>query len=168
MEGSLKAKTYEYEEGWVLNDAAPEGSFEAKAPYIDNGTDLLAPERYYDPAFMKREWDGLWTKTWLLAGRVDDIPEPGDFFRFDIGTESFLVMRGTKGDIRVMFNVCQHRGARLVGAEFGSFNQIRCPYHSWAWTIDGEITHVTDRETFRPEVLEGSLDLSRVRHAVWG
>jgi phenylpropionate dioxygenase-like ring-hydroxylating dioxygenase large terminal subunit len=168
MERSLETRAYDYREGWVLNETASADSVEAKAPYVDNGTGLLEAERYYDAAFMKREWDGLWTKTWLLAGREDDIPDTGDFFRFDIGAESFLVMRGTNGDIRAMYNVCQHRGARLVGAEFGNFRTIRCPYHSWAWTIDGEIAEVTDRETFRPEVLDGSLDLSRVRHATWG
>jgi len=168
MEGSLEKEAYDYRRGWVLNDAAPDNSFEAKAPYVDNGTDLIKPERYYDPTFMTSEWDGLWTKTWLLAGRVDAIPNPGDFFRFDIGPESFLVTRGTKGDICAMFNVCQHRGARLVGADFGNLSQINCRYHSWAWTIDGEIKRVTDRETFRPEVLQGSLDLPRIRHAVWG
>jgi len=161
-------RTYDYRRGWVLNEDAPAGSVEAKADYIDNGTGLLSPERYYDPAFMKREWDGLWSKTWLMAGRVSDIAGPGDFIRFDVGTESILIIRGTSGDIKAMYNVCQHRGARLVDADFGNMNAIRCPYHSWAWKIDGTIAHVTDSETYRPEVLEGSLDLPQVRHAQWG
>lgn len=168
MDDSLKNRAYDYRQGWVLNQDAPEGSAEAKAPYVDNGTGLIAPERYFDPAFMKQEWDCLWTRTWLLAGRVSDISEAGDFFKFDIGQESFLIVRGASGDIRTMYNVCQHRGARIVSSDFGNLTAIRCRYHSWAWTIDGEISQVTDQETFRPEVLEGSLDLSKVRHGVWG
>ncbi|WP_242770867.1 aromatic ring-hydroxylating dioxygenase subunit alpha [Sphingopyxis sp. YF1] len=168
MAGDCKAGSYDYRKGWLLNEKSVDGSFEAKAPYVDNGTGLVEPQRYFDPAFMRREWSELWTRTWLLAGRVSDIPEPGDFFRFNVGSESFLVVRGTDREIRVMYNVCQHRGARLVASDFGNLKEIRCRYHSWAWTVNGAICDITDRETFRPEVLEGSLDLSKVRHDVWG
>jgi phenylpropionate dioxygenase-like ring-hydroxylating dioxygenase large terminal subunit len=168
MEGAEGLRSYNYEAGWVLNEDAAPSSLEAKAPYIDNGTELISPERYYDPAFMQSEWEQLWTKTWLLAGRVSDIVEPGDFFRFDIGTESFIIVRASDGSIRAMFNVCQHRGTRLVTGDFGSVSKFRCLYHSWAWTIDGKIAEVTDRETFRSEVLSGSLDLPHLRCETWG
>lgn len=168
MDGQASSKAYDHVKGWVLNEEAPATSHEAKAPYIDNGTGPIAPERYIDPAVMKAEWNALWTRTWLLAGRVSDLAEQGDFFRFDIATESIIVVRTTSGAIRAHFNVCQHRGTRLVTSDFGSVAKFRCLYHSWAWTLDGEIAEVTDRETFRPEALAGSLDLPSVRCDTWG
>ncbi len=161
-------KNYSYETGWTLNDAASPDAYEAKAPYVDNGTDLIDPARYYDPAFMRREAEHLWAKAWLMAGRVSDIPAVGDYFKFDVGAESIIVVRASSGKIRAFHNVCQHRGTRIVTSDFGSTSKFRCMFHSWAWTLDGAIAEVTDRETYRPQVLEGSLDLPQVRCEVWG
>ena len=91
----MKAATFPPEESWILYpDATPE-AIEAKAPFVDNGSSLITPERYYDPAFMAREWEHLWTRTWLLAGRESDLQAVGSFFTFDIGPESIIVVRAT-------------------------------------------------------------------------
>ena len=50
-----------------------------KAPDPELGHDLIPAERYYSREFMKLEWERIWTKVWLLGGRADDIPEPGDY-----------------------------------------------------------------------------------------
>jgi len=164
----IKVKDYSYQTGWALNDRAAPDAYEAKAPYVDNGTGLLDPTRYYDPAFMRKEMDDLWPKAWLIAGRESDVPQVGDYFKFDVGSDSIIVVRSTKGNIRAFHNVCQHRGTRIVTNDFGNASKFRCMFHSWAWTIDGAISEVTDRETYRPEVLSGSLDLPQVRCATWG
>lgn len=164
---SQNTKKYDYLASWRINENAAPGSFEAKAPYVDNGDGLISPERYYDPAFMKAEWTNMWTKTWLLAGRVSDLAEAGDFFKFDLGSESFIIVRGKDKKIRAFFNVCQHRGARIVLSDFGSVEKFSCFYHSWAWTTEGKNAQVTDCETFRPGVLRGSLDLPQVRCECW-
>lgn len=168
MEDGGIGRHYDHEAGWVLNPNAAPGSLEAKAPYVDNGTAQITPERYYDPAYMRREWDGMWTKTWLIAGRISDIPEIGDYLKFDIGTESFIVVRTSNDTVRAFYNVCRHRGTQLVMSDFGSTAKFRCLYHSWAWTIDGKLAEITDRETFRPGALEGSLDLPEIRCDSWG
>ena len=49
-----------------------------KAPEPDLGSKLINKERYTSPEFMKLEWDRMWTKVWNCAGRLQDIPEPGD------------------------------------------------------------------------------------------
>ena len=168
MEGTSQVPVYDYKRGWRLNDDAPEGSLEAKAPYVDNGTDLLPPENYYDPAIMRKEWDKFWTKTWLLAGRVSDLPDIGDYMKFDIAAESIIIVRSSNNQIRAFYNACQHRGTRLVCNDFGSAANFRCLFHSWVFSIDGKLEHITDRETFRPEVLSGNLDLPEVRCDTWG
>jgi hypothetical protein len=81
MDSVGKSPSYDFTIGWALNPDADAASFEAKAPYVDNGTGLISPDRYYDPRVMRAEWDRLWTRTWQIAGRVSDIPEAGDFLK---------------------------------------------------------------------------------------
>jgi hypothetical protein len=51
----------------------------------------IPKERYTSRDFARREWDAMWTRVWLLAGRASDAPAPGDYFTFEIGLESILV-----------------------------------------------------------------------------
>ena len=75
----------------------------------------LDAERYYDRGIMEREWQTIWTKSWLLAGLASDVAEPGDYFVFSIGHESILISHTDAGNIQAMYNACQHRGNRVVG-----------------------------------------------------
>jgi len=149
-------------EDWNIHVGTPH-SFNDRAPRIDNGTGRPDPARYHDAGFMAEEWEKVFAKSWLLAGPASDIPEAGDFFRFDIGSESFIVVRGEDGEIRAHYNVCPHRGSQLVATDFGSIDNFTCPFHSWKFALDGKNIAVTDEETFRPEVLCHGHDLSSVR-----
>jgi phenylpropionate dioxygenase-like ring-hydroxylating dioxygenase large terminal subunit len=143
---------FDYHTGIVVNPAAPAGSLEAKQPYVDNGVGTLDKERYYTREFMEREWQSLWPRVWLIAGVSSDIPQPGDYFLFEIGHESIIVVRTATG-VRAYYNVCSHRGSRLVRAERGSRVRFICPFHSWKYDLDGKLVSITDRETFREEVV---------------
>lgn len=159
---------YDYRLNWPVNPAASQDSPEAKAPFVDNGSGPIPPERYYSGEWMQRERTALWPKVWNWAAREEDVPEPGDFKTFTIGRESFVIVRGDDHQLRAFFNVCPHRGNRLVSSEMGSLPRgITCPFHSWRFTLDGKIAQVTDRETFRPEALRRNLDLSEVRCESW-
>lgn len=144
---------YKFDEGWVVNPDSPRDSLEAKVPYIDNGTGRADAERYYSREWMSREWDRLWTRTWLIAGVVSDVAEEGDYFTFQIGRENILVTRAEDGAIKAFYNVCQHRGNQLVLNDFGSVPRFTCSFHSWQFGLDGRLEHITDEETFRPEVV---------------
>ena len=84
-----------------------------RAPTPDLEYVPIPKERYTTAEFARREWEGMWTKVWLMAGRESDIPEPGDYFTYEIGTESILVIRQHAGSIGARYNVCMHRGNRL-------------------------------------------------------
>ena len=147
---------------WDIHTGTPH-PFNAEVPRPDNGTARLSPARYTDPAYARAEWDRVFTKTWLLAGVVSDIPEDGDFLRFDIGTESFLIVRDEDGSIKAHYNVCPHRGSMLAIVDFGSVSKFTCPFHSWQFNLDGTNAKVTDKETFHPDVLCHGTDLTSVR-----
>ena len=130
---------------WKIHTGTPH-PFNDHAPEIDNGTKRLEPDRYYDPRYKDAEWERLWTKTWLLAGTASDLREAGDFIRFDIGVESFIVVRLDDGGLKAHYNVCPHRGSRLVLGDFGSVDEFVCPFHNWRFGLGGECTKVTDED----------------------
>jgi len=143
--------------GPTINPNADTSAPDRKAPYVQNGTEVLDPARYYDAAFARKEWDRMWTRVWTIAGIVADIPEVGDYIKYDLLHESFIVTRVGEGaeDIKAYFNVCGHRGNQLVMNDLGSVTDgFTCAFHSWRWSINGELQHVTDAASFQPEVLE--------------
>ena len=154
---------YDYKTGWVVNPDAPADSLEAKCEYIDNGTARIEPDRYYDTEFMAREWDALWTRAWLIAGVASDISEEGDYTVFRLRHEAILVVRQGDGGVRAFYNVCPHRGNRLVENDRGFVMQFQCPFHSWQFGLNGCLQRITDEETFRPEVIAHRPGLREIR-----
>lgn len=136
-----------------VNPDAPTDSLEARAPYIDHGTDRIDPSRYYDKDFMAQEWERLWTRVWLIAGPRCDLREPGDYFTFDVGRESIIVVLGDDEQVRAFYNVCPHRGNQLVLSQSGSVANFTCAFHSWRFDLEGQNTHITDEQSFRPGVI---------------
>ncbi|KFG90916.1 Rieske (2Fe-2S) domain-containing protein [Sphingobium herbicidovorans NBRC 16415] len=139
-----------------------------KQPYIDFGTDRLSDnEKYYSSDVLAKEWDKLLSKAWIVCGHINDIPEEHCYMKVDYGRESILIIRGEGDDIRAFYNVCQHRGTRIVKDDFGKARSFTCPYHAWSFTNDGKLAHLPGRETFREEVLCRNLDLEPVRVDQW-
>lgn len=108
----------------------------------------LAGERYFDRGFAEREWNAVWAKSWLVVCHVQQIPEPGDFVVEEFGAQSILVVRQDDGGVKAFFNVCQHRGNKLVMPDSGSMPSFTCSYHSWKWSLDGTCIAAQDPEDF--------------------
>ena len=145
----------------VINPDAPSESLEAKQPHIDNGTQCYSKEGYFSREYMQLEWERLWTNTWLIAGVTSDLAKVGDYFIFDIGDESIIVTRTDEG-VKAFYNVCAHRGAKLVWDERGNRKVFVCPFHSWSFHNNGDLRRITDEETFHPEVVAHRPGLSPV------
>jgi len=146
----------------VINPDAPPESLEAKQPPIDNGTRNHGKDGYFSREFMDLEWQKLWTKSWLIAGVRSDLREVGDYFLFNIGQESIIVTLTDEG-VRAFYNVCSHRGARLLSEERGNKKVFVCPFHAWSFHNNGELRRITDEETFQPEVIAHRPGLQAVR-----
>jgi phenylpropionate dioxygenase-like ring-hydroxylating dioxygenase large terminal subunit len=108
----------------------------------------LSAERYVSREFMEAEWENVWSATWLITVRADDLPEPGDYMVEDIGRESILIVRQNDRSIKAFYNVCQHRGNKLVLEPEGGMPFFTCPYHSWRFELDGSCSYVQDPEDF--------------------
>ena len=123
----------------------------------------ISAERYVSPAWLAAEFERLWPRVWLLAGLERDLTEPGDYFVFDIGRESILVTRRDDGALAAFYNVCQHRGARVMVNDRGWVKQFVCPYHGWRYGYDGHLDHLPDPERFDPPVDCAERSLKPVR-----
>ena len=123
--------------------------------------------RYHSKDFFDDEWENMWTKTWLLLGRANEIPEPGDYQMEEVGPESILMVRQPDQSIKAFYNVCQHRGARLVFNDIGFTDELTCPYHGWGWQLDGSLTRVQDPEDFPEGDPCGKLTLEEVKSEVF-
>jgi phenylpropionate dioxygenase-like ring-hydroxylating dioxygenase large terminal subunit len=129
--------------------------------------DRIDGERYYSHDFARREWQGLWTKIWHIAGRVSELQEAGDFIVHDFMHESVICVRQDDGSIRAFYNTCLHRGQRLAdGASW--VRDFKCPYHGWTWGRDGLLKHVQDPEDFPQGDPCGKLRLKELRCDTWG
>ena len=97
-----------------MSEAITKPNFYGPVPYTK-----ITSERYISTEYMLKERDKIWSKTWLVAGPAQDVEEPGDFFVFELEPESIIVSRSEAGEIGAFFNVCQHRGAKLVSSGLG-------------------------------------------------
>ncbi len=109
---------------------------------------LLEGYRYTSREFFEKEWEGMWTKVWLLLGREAELPNPGDWQMEPVGVEEILMVRQNDGGVKAFYNVCQHRGNPLVEGDKGTVKRFVCKYHSWAFMPDGELNFAPDRDDF--------------------
>ena len=151
---------------WPMDVDGPPGSHEARQPHIDDGLDVVDPARYYSVDYMRKEHERLWPRVWLLAGVASDIPEPGDFFKFDFANESLIIVRQEDGAIQGLFNVCPHRGNRVVRSDTGSMDKFTCSFHGWRFCLDGSLDQISDEHTFAPSLVKHRPGLAKIRTTV--
>jgi choline monooxygenase len=127
----------------------------------------LDAEHYRDPAQFERELARIFLQTWLPACPSGDLAQPRDFFVWDQLRQSVVLVRQDDGTVAAFHNVCQHRGARLLeGAGRCKMGLIKCPWHGFAYELDGSLSGVPLRETFDEAALDG-LRAPAVRTAEW-
>ncbi|MEP6484909.1 MAG: aromatic ring-hydroxylating dioxygenase subunit alpha [Rudaea sp.] len=107
------------------------------------GQHTLDRTYFVSPDIFEREHDRIFFRSWLLAGHISQVPEPGAYFLFELQNESVIVVRDGSGQIRAFHNHCRHRGSRLCREATGSLGSaIVCPYHAWTYGLDGVLRNV--------------------------
>lgn len=94
---------------------------------------------YNSPVVFNWDLERIYQRHWLYAGPVCRIPRPGDYFLYQVGTESIIIIRGEDNQVRAFFNVCRHRGSQICWKEEGHVKQFVCPYHAWTYGTDGNL-----------------------------
>ncbi|APO72075.1 ring-hydroxylating dioxygenase protein (plasmid) [Rhizobium gallicum] len=85
--------------------------------------------------------DVFFRKHWICIGLECDVQEPGDANVIDIGNSSLIILRDDDNHIRVVHNVCRHRGSRILDAGSSVVSKLVCPYHQWTYELDGELAY---------------------------
>ncbi|AFK20973.1 ring-hydroxylating oxygenase subunit alpha (plasmid) [Haloferax mediterranei ATCC 33500] len=111
------------------------------------------PSRIHnDNEIHELELERVFSDTWVFVGHESEIPEPGDYAKRYIGDSPFIFVRDDTGEVRVLFDSCQHRGTTVVRAEQGNTSYFRCPYHNWTYKNTGELVGVPHKEQFFKEL----------------
>src|SRR5579859_6870778 len=119
--------------------------------YPDLGTGPIPIEPYISREYFEKEQALIFRKVWLNLGRVEQIPNPGDYFVRDLAVckTSILIVRGKDGTIRAFHNMCAHRGNKLVADAGGTCKGLfTCKFHGWAYGLDGSLRHIADEASF--------------------
>lgn len=104
------------------------------------GAKTLPGEYYTSDAIFTAELEGIFSTHWLNVGRASQLKERGEYFLFEVGNESLIILRCHDDVVRALFNVCRHRGTRLCTDTEGKFSKtIQCPYHAWTYDLEGKL-----------------------------
>jgi Rieske 2Fe-2S family protein len=112
---------------------------------LATGTGCMLPAAaYLDEAVLDWERRHLFAGAWVMAGRADELAEPGSRRAVEVGDDAVLLVRGDDRRLRGFFNVCRHRGHELApcgdtAAAAAAQRSIHCPYHGWRYGLDGAL-----------------------------
>ena len=148
-------------------DSRPVPDFlRAESPYL-NGFGDIPKDRYLSREWHEKEKACLWSRVWQFACREEQIPEIGSYIVYEIADQSYLVSRVSEDEIKAYPNVCLHRG-RLLKTYDGRCSEFRCPYHGFAWHLDGELKHIPAEWDFpHLEARSDDMALPEVKVGTW-
>lgn len=107
---------------------------------------------YCDDDIFALDMEKVVSRKWLLVDHVSRIPEAGQFFLYEVGQESIIVIRDNEQKIHALFNVCRHRGSLICLEKEGKRKRLTCPYHAWSYGLDGSLKAARFMpEEFNPE-----------------
>ncbi len=117
-------------------------SYNPKAPLAEART--IPAAWYVDPRIMDLEFRTVFTRSWQLVGRAEQVRKRGQYITWDLAGEPLLVVRGNDEVLRGFFNVCRHHAAAVVIEAQGEARNLRCPYHGWTYSLEGELRGTPD------------------------
>jgi choline monooxygenase len=112
-------------------------SYDPSAPLALAAT--IPSSWYTDKRVFELEQQTVFGNSWQVAARTDQLTRPGDYVTTEIADEPIVVVRGNDDELRGFFNVCRHHAAAVMTEREGHANQMRCPYHGWTYSLEGEL-----------------------------
>lgn len=93
---------------------------------------------YTDPAIFALEMERIYGRAWIYVGHDSQVPTTGDYHTTRLGDQDVVMVRAADGAVKVLYNRCPHKGAKLVSEGDGCAGKFfRCPYHAWTYRLDG-------------------------------
>src|SRR5687767_11283055 len=117
-------------------------NYAAGAPLSEAGS---PPAPWYtDARILEAERRTVFARSWQMAGRADQLRGPGQYIARDLAGEPVLIIIGNDNVLRGFFNVCRHKGAAVITKPEGQAQILRCPYHGWTYTLEGDLKVTPD------------------------
>ena len=117
-------------------------SYDATLPLEEAWT--IPASWYVDPRLAELERRTVFSGSWQMVGRAEQVASAGQFVSAEIAGEPVVVVRGNDGELRGFSNVCRHHGAAVVTETEGRTHLLRCPYHGWTYSLDGALKGTPD------------------------
>ncbi len=99
----------------------------------------LPRELYVSEAAFQFDAEVMLKSVWLYACTAAHVKNPGDYFVFELASNSILIVRGRDGEVRAFWNSCRHRGSKICLNQRGRVPRLICPYHQWTYGLDGAL-----------------------------
>jgi len=112
-------------------------SYDDQAPLAEAST--IPASWYVDARIAELERLNVFSRTWQLVARTDQLLQPGDFVTARLAGEPVVIVRGDDRVLRAFFNVCRHHAAAIVTQACGQSSILQCPYHGWKYGLDGSL-----------------------------
>jgi choline monooxygenase len=112
-------------------------SYDDTAPLAEAST--IPAAWYVNPQIAELERHTVFSRTWQVIGRSDQVHEPGQFVTATVAGEPLVAVRGNDGVLRAFYNVCRHHAAAVVTEPCGRASILHCPYHGWNYGLDGSL-----------------------------
>jgi phenylpropionate dioxygenase-like ring-hydroxylating dioxygenase large terminal subunit len=112
---------------------------------------VFSPEWYFEEVYHRKEWENLFSKTWIYAGLVARVKQEGQYFTIKLFDKTIVIHR-LQGEVKAYLNVCPHRGGPLVLQRDGKGSPV-CKYHGWAFRSGDDLTGLTNLEWFNSDNL---------------
>ncbi|MFC4548835.1 MULTISPECIES: aromatic ring-hydroxylating oxygenase subunit alpha [Halorussus] len=113
------------------------------SPDITDENNALPAKYFTEPDVWEMEKEKVFSRYWIYAGHANCIDEPGDYFTRTVGDSQVIVVRDQDDDVRAFYNVCAHRGSKMVEdtpmTDPGNMGRIQCPYHLWTYDLEGNL-----------------------------
>ena len=125
----------------------------------------LPPAMYHSREILATEIEQIFRQEWMVIGRSNEIPDPGDYLTFEIAGEPVMAIRQNDGELRAFANACLHRCTTLL-AGTGNVGRIVCPYHAWTYERDGKLIGTRYMDETPGFSVDGR-QLTEIRLEVW-
>jgi choline monooxygenase len=99
---------------------------------------------YTDKRIFALEQETVFSRSWHVAARLNQLKNAGDYVTTEIAGEPVVIVRGSDDQIRGFFNACRHHAAAVMTEPAGNAPQMRCPYHGWTYSLEGELKGTPD------------------------
>ncbi len=136
-------------------------------PNLPLGEAKTPPASWYtDPRALALEKETVFRRYWQFAGRTEQLSRPGDFFTGSFLGWPYVVTRDEEGKLNAFYNVCSHHGT-CVARDAGNTKRLVCPYHGWAYGLNGQLKRAPKAGAIRDLSVTG-LNLKPLPVQTWG